>query len=174
MMDDDTELEQSERAAEVERAFLDVLSRSGLSLETLDAVSATQAVLAFYRDVKFGFVAPPDEGDPTDELSVEIEPEHAPGKEVNPLLALFVKPAPGPLDALILAFERNLTATDDEDVFFYLELRYAPDGLEDLEALSLYADDFDSLEDFARELLAQPAMQALAATQPEGRSLDVL
>ena len=171
-MNDDSE--PSARVNEVKDAFLALLARSDLRLETLDPLGACRAMLEFYRDVKFDWVAPAEEDDVTDELLVEIEVARTPGKAINPILALFTQPEPGPPEAVFLAFERDLTARDEEDVYFYLELMFKPDGLDGLEEISLYADAFESLEDFARELLGQASMRTLATLEPEERTLKVL
>jgi hypothetical protein len=171
-LNDDSE--PSARASEVKDAFLALLSRSGLRLETLDPLGACRAMLAFYRDVKFDWVAPAEDDDVTDELLVEIEVARTPGKAVNPILALFKQPEPGPPEAVFLSFARDLTAHDEDDVYFYLELMFRPDGLDGLEEISLYADAFESLEDFARELLGHDSMRTLAILEPAERTLEVI
>lgn len=168
-MSDDTD-DQSPQAAEFERAFRDILTRSGLVLESLDVTSATRVALEFFRDVRFDWISPDEDSDTS---SVTTLLEREPGAPLNPLLALFSTPKPGPLESIVLNFERELTTVDDDLILWQLELEFDPDGLDDLEELDAYSNAFDSFEDFARAVLTHPSLQRHAGLRPRSVSLFV-
>ncbi len=151
-----------------------VLSDSNLRLESLDSLGACRAMLTFYRDVKFDWVAPAEKDDVTDELAVEIELARTPGKAINPILALFTRAKPRPLEAVYLSFQRSLAALDEEDVYVDLELMFKPDGLDGLEEFILCADAFETLEEFVRNLMGRSSMRSLANLKPAERTLEVV
>ena len=155
--------DQSERAAEVERAFRALLEQSGLVLERLDVKSAVRVALEFFRDVRFDWISADAD---SDTRSVTTLFEREASAPVNPILALFSKPKPGALEVVVLNFERELTDTDDELILLSLDLELAPDGLDGLEELDAYSNAFDTFEDFARAVLTHPSLQRLTELQP--------
>ncbi len=153
---------QSERAREVERAFRALLEKSGLVLERLDVNSAVRIALEFFRDVRFDWISAGDDGDTCSVTTLFEREESVP---VNPILALFSKPKPGALEAVVLNFERELTDAD-ELILWSLDLEFAPDGLDVLEELDAYTNEFNSFEDFARAVLTHPSLRRLTALRP--------
>jgi hypothetical protein len=160
--------DQSKRAAEVERSFRALLEKSGLVLESLDVASASRVVLEFFRDVRFAWISADED---SDAYSASIFLEREAPAPVNPLVALFSKPKPGPLEAIVLNFDRVLTTLDDAFIHWTLDLEFDPDGLETLEEMDAYSDAVGSFEDFAHAVLTHPSMTRLAALQPRSISM---
>jgi hypothetical protein len=175
MNEEDTQYERDHaaRRLEVERSFNNALANSGVVLEHLDVTTATRVAFDFFRDARFEWMNT-DTDEDTSSCNVTIELEHEPSAPVNPLLALFSKPKPGPLETILLYFERDLETNDEDMISFSLELEFEPDGLDGLEDMDLYTDGFDSFEDFARAVLTHPSLKRLAELRPRSVSMTVV
>ncbi len=172
MNDEDAqdERDHAARRLEVERSFNTALAKSGVVLEHLDVTTATRVAFEFFRDASLTWTNTGE--DSTSTCNVTIELEHAPSAPVNPLMALFSKLKPAPLETVKLLIQRDLEAVNDDMISFSLELEFAPDGLETLEELDTYTDDFESFEDFARAVLTHPSLARLAERHPRLVSMN--
>jgi hypothetical protein len=172
MNDEDAqdERDHAARQLEVERSFNNALAKSGVVLEYLDVTTATRVAFEFFRDASFDW-ANTDE-DSTSTCNVTINLEHAASATTNPLVALFSKLKPAPLETVKLLLQRDLEAVNDDMISFSLELEFAPDGLETLQEMDTYTDESDSFEEFARAVLTHPSLARLAALQPRSVSMS--
>ncbi len=172
MNDEDAQYEQDHaaRRLEVERAFRALLERSGAVLESLDVISATRSALEFFRDARFDWLNT-DENTSISNVTIDLEYEATP--LTNPLMALFSKPKPSPLEQVRLSFQRDLDAVDEDVTSFSLELEFAPEGLDALEEMDAYTNDadYESFEDFARAVLTNPSLVRLAELRPRSVSM---
>lgn len=171
--DAQSERDHAQRRLEVERAFNDSLAKSGVVLEHLDVTTATRVAFDFFRDARFEWMNT-DTDEDTSSCNVTIELEHEASAPVNPLVALFSKPKPGPLEMVLLYFERDLETNDEDMISLSLELEFAPDGLDGLEEIDVYSDGFDAFEDFARAVLTHPSLKRLAELRPRSVSMTAV
>jgi hypothetical protein len=151
------------RRLEVERSFCALLERSGSALEELDVISASRLALGFFCDVRFDWTKA---GEDSDAYSASIFLEREASVPVNPLLALFSKPKPSPLESIVLNFDRVLTTIDDAFIHWSLDVEFDPNGLETLEEIDIYSDTFNAFEDFARTVLMHPSFERLVGCRP--------
>jgi hypothetical protein len=172
MNDEDAqdERDHAARQLEVERSFNNALAKSGVVLEYLDVTTATRVAFEFFRDASFDWIIAEEDENSTCNVSTEFD--YAPAAPANPLIALFTRPRLGPLEAIRLCFQRDIASAEYDVISFSLELKFAPDGLERLEVMDTYADEFDSFEEFARAVLTHPSLARLAALQPRSVSMS--
>jgi hypothetical protein len=158
------ERDHAARRLEVERSFNTALANSGVVLEHLDVTTATRVAFEFFQDASLTWANTGE--DSTSTCNVTINLEHAVSAPANPLVALFSKLKPAPLEAIKLLLQRDLEAVDDDMISFSLELKFEPDGLETLQEMDTYTDESDSFEDFARAVLTHPSLARLAERHP--------
>ncbi len=146
-------------------------------LESATLGQVFKALLEFYRDQKYDWVV-------SDDLLLTIDVEFADSERMGGVLGWFGLSKPGDPINIVVTLERALdsiaetdeddeTETDPDDDRYeslLLELEYEIQAITDFKSFEgLYEDstDYETLEEFVKSILENPAFQQLALLKPK-------